>query len=101
MSVQFIKLDSTSDITLTTTANNEKIILLGFYAVAGGTVSLTWKSDSTALSGAIPLVANTGLVLPPCDAGYLETAVGGDLILALSASVQVSGNATIKRVRTT
>lgn len=99
MSVQYIKIDSTSDITVATTAANEVIYLLGFYVVAGGTVSLTWKSGSTALTGALPLVANTGLSCTPCDAGYHVTSVGENLVLALSASVQVSGGAIIKRIK--
>lgn len=99
MSVQYVKLDSTSDITVVTAAATERITLLGGYAVAGGTVSITWKSGSTALSGAIPLVANTGMVWTPCDVGYHTTAVGENLVLALSATVQVSGGVTIKRER--
>lgn len=72
-----------------------KIKLLSAVLVAGGTVSVTWQSDSDDLSGEIPLVVNSGLVLPassPAQGEYLATDTGSALNINLSDGVQVSGH---------
>jgi hypothetical protein len=72
-----------------------KIKVLSAALVASGTVNLKWRSATTDLSGAIPLVANSGFVLPassPGQGNYLETAAGEALNINLSGGVQVSGH---------
>ncbi len=75
-----------------------KIRLQNYTLIAAGDVSVTWKSGSTEISGAMPLAANGGLA-PSAGAetgtgldGVLQTAGGEALILNLSAAVAVGGH---------
>ena len=96
---EYIKIDSTSDVTTTAGSTRERILLVGFCLVAGGTVSLTFKTGSTAMTGAMPLIANTGITAA-LDSGLLCTAAGESLVLGFSGAVQVSGYLTIRRIGT-
>lgn len=60
--------------------------------VASGTVSVKWRSNTTDISGAMPLVANSGFVLPSGSSNYFETAVGEALNINLSGAVAVNGH---------
>ena len=75
--------------------SGKKIKVVSYLIVAAGTVTATWKSASTALSGAIPLVANSGAAAAP-DGEYgghwLETARGEALNLVLSGAIAVTGH---------
>jgi hypothetical protein len=73
-----------------------KIRVLSLYLVAAGTTTVRFESGAggTALSGAMSLVANTGLVLPFSPAGHFETAANTLLNMELNAAVQVSGSLT-------
>lgn len=72
---------------------NRKILLLGVGLMAGGTVDLTFKdgASGSALSGAWPLIANTGFVLPFNPSGWTVTSADTLLNFSLSGAVQVSG----------
>ena len=77
------------------TSGTVKIKVLSLVLVSSGSVSVKWRSDTTDLSGAMPLVANSGLVLPgtsPGQSHYFQTAAGEDLNINLSGAVQVSGH---------
>jgi hypothetical protein len=70
-----------------------KIVVTSFFAVAGGAVDITWKSDGNGLTGDMPLAANGGLT-PLNPSGLFETPIGKSLVLNLSQSVKVSGGFT-------
>lgn len=77
----------------------KKIIVQGYLLVAAGAVTATWKSATTALSGAMSLI--TGTPVPAPIGGdrmevvpWLETASGEALNLTLGGAVQVSGHIT-------
>jgi hypothetical protein len=79
-----------------------RIVVLGYVLVGSGAVNATWKSDTgggaVALSGAIPLGAQTVVTAPAIpatsdsDAGYMQTASGKALNLNLSGAVGVFGH---------
>lgn len=75
-----------------------KIRVHGYVFIAADTVNATWKSNTTALSGALPLVAQAGAVAPlaPRSFGvnefWFETNQGEALILSLDAAKQISGH---------
>ena len=77
---------------------NKRIRVQNYLLVGGGTVTATWKSDTTAISGGLPLVANSvvacsaGNSNPNGPDGVLETAGGAALVLDLSGAVAVSGH---------
>lgn len=91
-----ISASSSGDNTLVAADPAKKIKVQSYVLVAGGTVNVTFKSGSTAISGAIPLVANSGAVCPPVKpshGSYFQNInVNENLILNLSGSVQVSGH---------
>lgn len=71
----------------------KSIYVVGYTLVASGTVTITWKSATTALSGAMALAAQTtvtahGTLATP----VLGTASGEALNLTLAQAVQVSGH---------
>jgi len=70
-----------------------KIRVLSLFLVSAGVVNVRFESgaNGTALSGQMPLVANTGFVLPFNPAGWFETADNTLLNLELSAAVSVDG----------
>ena len=70
---------------------SQKIIVLGLILVSAGTVTVTFKTGSTAICGAIPLVANSGFVMPYAEIGWMQTVAGEALNLTSDAAVQVSG----------
>lgn len=74
-------------------AAGQRIRVLSYALMAGGTVNATWKSGvGTSISGALPLVVNTGVSSGYDPMGHLETAAATALILNLSAAIQVSGH---------
>jgi hypothetical protein len=69
----------------------KKIRVVAANLICGGIVNVRFQSASTSLTGAYPLIANTGIVLPFNPAGHFETAVNTVLNINLSAGQQVSG----------
>lgn len=74
----------------------KRIWVLSYVVVAGAAVSAKWKSGAgTDLSGAMPLAANGGISAPPiapAQGSYFVTALGEDLVLNLSAAINVGGH---------
>jgi hypothetical protein len=71
----------------------KKIKVVSYVLVASGAVSVQWRSNATALTGAMSLAGNGGLVVPGQPSAHLlQTAVNEPLNLNLSAGVQVSGH---------
>lgn len=68
-----------------------RIRVVGYSVVATGAVTATWKSGTTALSGAMSIAAN-GVVSVAAEGGVIETAVGEALNITLSGAVQLSGH---------
>jgi hypothetical protein len=64
----------------------------GYIVQSAGAATITWKSGSTAKSGALPEAAETGVASGWSQDGWFHTAKGDDLILNVSAAVQVSGH---------
>lgn len=72
-----------------------KVKLVSYMLIAEGTVAATFQSGAggTALSGALPLVANAGAVVPGTPSSHImETAANTLLNLNLSAAVGVRGH---------
>lgn len=90
-----ISASSSGDNLIVASVSAKKIKVLSATLVSSGTVSVKWRSGTTDISGAMPLVANSGFVLPASSPGqghYLETAVTTALNINLSGAVQVSGH---------
>lgn len=86
---------SNGDNTLVAADATRKIKVQSYVIVAAGTVTTTFKSNATALTGAMPLVVNSGVACPPVkptDGSYFQTAVNEPLILTLSGAVAVAGH---------
>lgn len=82
-----------------------KFVVLNYGLIAAGAVNVTWKTGTTALSGAMPIAANGGIsasssvVLPGGTYGLFETAISEALNMTLSAAVQVSGHVAYREVK--
>lgn len=86
-----INLADTGDIVAAVTG--KKIRLVSLFFVASAAVTLTLRSTTTALSGAMAFAQNGGLMLPVNQFGWVQTAKGGALNLLMGSAVQVSGAA--------
>jgi hypothetical protein len=78
--------------------NGRKIRVQEYLLVPSSAVTVTWKSGSTAISGAMDLAAKapleagvSGQTSTGLD-GVLQTAGGEALVLTLGGAVQVSGH---------
>lgn len=90
-----VSVSTSGDNTIVTAVTGVKIKVLSVLLVASGNVSVKWVSNTTDLTGAMPLVVNSGFVLPASSPGaghYFETAVGQGLKLNLSSAVAVNGH---------
>lgn len=90
---------SSGDNTIIAANANARIRVHNYVLVAGGTVNATFKSGSTALTGAMPLASTGGVSSPnavPTEAEQQAclffTAKNEALVLNLSGAVQVSGH---------
>ena len=92
---------SSGDNTVIAAVAGFKIRVLSVVLVSSGTVTVTWKSAAggTALSGAMPLTAQTGFSSAYSPIGQFETASGALLNCSLSGAVGVYGWMTYVLVR--
>lgn len=82
-----------ADHTIVAAKAGHSIRVKNYTIIAGGAVNVTWKSGTNAISGALPLVANSGAAPSAGGDGHiLDTADGEALKLTLDAAVQVSGH---------
>jgi hypothetical protein len=93
-----ISASSSGDNTVIAADGTRKIKVLQYTIISAGTVNVTMKSGAgTSLTGAMPLVANSGVASPfvsPAQGHLLETAVNQALVLNLSGAVAVTGHLT-------
>lgn len=76
---------------------NKQILIISILAVATGTVTLKFSTDSGVISGDMALLANSGFsVYNP--GGVCISRVGGPIIVNLSASVKVGLTITYETV---
>ncbi len=73
--------------------SNKSIRVISESIVVAGAVSITWRTNTTNLTGPIPLAANGGMTRSS-PTGLRWTQIGEDLRLNSSAVVQVSGELT-------
>ena len=70
----------------------KKLRVLGYVLVSSGTVNVTWRRGTTALTGAMPLIANTGIASAFSPVGWFETNTNEALNLNLSGATAVYGH---------
>lgn len=88
-----ISVSSSGNNTIVAAVTSKKIRVLSYVIVAAGSVDAKFMSSTTTdKSGAMPLVANTGVSANFSPIGHLETASGELLNLNLSAAVGVRGH---------
>jgi hypothetical protein len=78
--------------TLVAAATGKRVKVIGFWLIAGGTTTVTFKDDTTALHGGIPLTAQAGLVvMGNRDTAAFVTTAGNALKFTNGSAQQVSG----------
>ena len=101
-SPQYVKIAASSNgaNTLVTGVTGFRIMVLGYVIVASGTVNAKFVDGSTDITGPMNLVANAGVAaaLAPMsehsEIGWFQTSSGANLVLNLSAGVEVDGHLT-------
>jgi len=108
MSSVAVDVSSMGDNTLVAAQTGQSVQVFGYLLVAAGSVAAKFKSSGgAALSGAMPMAAQTVITAhETAPAGpvagrpfHFETAVGEGLVLNLSAGVQVAGHLSYRYVR--
>ena len=90
-----INASSSGTNTVVTGTAGKRIRVVGWSLVSTGTVNVKWQdSTPTDLTGTRPMVANATAGRAYCPVGVMQTAVGKDLVLNLSAAVAVGGELT-------
>ena len=90
-----ISVSSSGDSSVVVGVAGYTINVCSYVFVAGGDVSVKWRSNTTDLSGAMPLIANGGVSAPVSSPGLgplFKTASGESLQLNLSGAVLVAGH---------
>lgn len=88
-----INTNTSGNTTIVAAVTNTILRVRSVVLMAGGSVNATFQTGAggTALTGPMPLAANTGFSAAPDEEGHFETAAGALLNLNLSGAVQVSG----------
>lgn len=85
--------DSSSGATAIVAADaTHKIRVLSYVLVADGTTTAKFQNGSTDITGAMSLIANTGVAAPFSPVGHFETAANAALNLNLGSAVGVRGH---------
>jgi hypothetical protein len=74
--------------------SGSKIRVIGYTYICTAANTITWKSGSTALTGAMAYTTFGGIATPESYLGHFETADGEDLNLNLLSSQGVRGHFT-------
>lgn len=86
------KIDTTAtDTTLVAGVAGKRTRVWQIFFVQSLDSNVTFKSGSTALTGAMPLTAFGTLMLPSSPHPWFTTAVGEAFVMSQSASAQISG----------
>jgi hypothetical protein len=87
-----ISVSSSGDNQIVASVSSKKIRVLSYVIVSNGTVDVKWRNGTTDVSGAMPLVVNTGVASGYCPVGHFETSATTALNLNLSGAVAVRGH---------
>jgi hypothetical protein len=88
------------DVSLVAAVSSKKIRVLSYTLVADAAITIRFESGAagTALSGTMPLIANTGIASGFCPVGHFETAVITALSLEMTGTGNVYGHLTYVEV---
>lgn len=94
--IAFNSVNTTNTVTVAPAAGaNRRNYLLGFFLVANAGVTVAFvDSGGAAITGPIPMVASTPLVVPFSPVGLGATAANTALNMTLNTSVRVAGSVT-------
>lgn len=86
------------DTTVVAAVSGKRIRVLGLAFAVGAADNVTFKSGSTALSGAIELLADSPYILPFTRFGWMETATGEALVFTVGATAGIDGHISYAEV---
>lgn len=90
-----ISVSSSGDNTIVAAVTSKKLRVLAYVIVSDGTVAAKWRSSTTTdLTGAMSLLASSGVSTAYSPVGHFETAAGEALTLNLSAAIGARGHLT-------
>ncbi len=94
-----VKIDTAASGDLVAAETGKTITVLGYFIVAAGAVTVTLKSNTTALTGAMSAI--TGIPLAQdCGNrkdGLMKCVKGEALVITLGSGVQVSGHMIVDK----
>lgn len=98
--VKYVAISNSADVALVAAVTGKKIRVLQYTIVSGGTVGLRFTNGSggAALTGVMPLVANSGVASPYCPVGLFETSITTALWFDVDAAITIYGHLTYQEV---
>ena len=85
---------TTGDRTIVAAVSGKKIKVLGYVVSGDAAGAFTWKSGSTAISGAMEALSGVGIHVPATSWGAVTTAEGEALVLNIEAGTVIGGHVT-------
>ncbi len=89
-----ISTGSSGDNTIVPAVTDKKIRVLAYMFISSGNVTATWQSDSTNISGPMPLIASTGVSAGYNPKGHFETSTGESLQINQNSTAVLGGQIT-------
>jgi len=97
--------DGATDQTVVSAVTGMSIEVLQYTYTASADATVTWKSNTTAISGPMPILASGGIANAACPAVYggqihplFKTAIGEALKVAISATSTLGGHLVYRTV---
>lgn len=80
------------DNTIVSAVSGKKIRILSYMFISSGSVTATWQSNATNISGPMPLIASTGVSAGYNPKGHFETLAGEDLQINQNSTAILGGH---------
>ncbi len=87
-----INFSGSGDNPIVAAVSGKRIFIYRLYFILGAATDITFKDGSTALTGAMPFLANGFMILDPTQVPWHQTSVGAAFNINSSNAVQVSGS---------
>ena len=87
-----IDFSASGDTAVIAGVSGRRIYVFRLYFILGAATNITFKNGSTALTGAMPFLANGFMILDPTQVPWHQTDLGAAFNINSSNAVQVSGS---------
>ncbi len=87
-----IDFSGSGDNTIVAASSGKRVFVYRLYFILGAITDIIFKDGTTALTGAMPFLANGFMILDPTQVPWHQTSAGAAFVINSSNAVQVSGS---------